>query len=137
MQGKDYQSRFQYKNSSGLCSADYIQSVTLNLSLGTEVLWQPEHNISQISFGARYNTNKMIASGRVWNEGAISLSYVQILSEKVSLASEIEYDPPSRYFLSSIGYEYKFREVGFCSLPLNAIYVLLCDLPYIFIEVSQ
>ncbi|KAF3330188.1 mitochondrial import receptor subunit TOM40-1-like protein [Carex littledalei] len=107
--GKDYQSLFHYNNS-GLYCGNYIQSVTPNLSLGTEVVWQPEHNMSRINFAARYNTNKMIASGRVWNEGAISLSFVQILSEKVSLASEFKYNPIKRYATLRVGYDYKFRE---------------------------
>ncbi|KAF3327025.1 mitochondrial import receptor subunit TOM40-2 [Carex littledalei] len=76
VQGKDYQSLYHYNNS-GLYCGNYIQSVTPNLSLGTEVLWQPEHNMSRINFAARYNTNKMsLLRGNVDSDGVVS-AYIE------------------------------------------------------------
>ncbi|KAK1319480.1 Mitochondrial import receptor subunit TOM40-1 [Acorus calamus] len=107
--GKDCRTQFQFGNNA-LYNANYIQSVTPNLSLGSEVFWRGQQRTSTIGFAARYNTDKMVATGQVVNTGSVALSYVQKVSEKVSLASEFMYNPDTRDATASFGYDYKLRQ---------------------------
>nr|GMD52684.1 mitochondrial import receptor subunit TOM40-1-like [Ipomoea batatas]GMD54425.1 mitochondrial import receptor subunit TOM40-1-like [Ipomoea batatas] len=107
--GKDY--RFQFQLGSGaLLGASYIQSVTPYLSLGGEVFWAGQHRKSGIGYVARYNTDKMVAAGQVASTGIVALSYVQKVSEKVSLASDFMYNYLSRDVTASFGYDYILRQ---------------------------
>ncbi|KAL3517922.1 hypothetical protein ACH5RR_020511 [Cinchona calisaya] len=107
--GKDFRSQFQL-GSGSLFSASYIQSVTPNLSLGGEVFWTGQHRKSGIGYAARYNNDKMVATGQVVSTGMVMLSYVQKLSEKVSLASDFMCNYMSRDVTASFGYDYILRQ---------------------------
>lgn len=107
--GKDYRTQFQLGNGA-LFGASYIQSVTPHLSLGGEVFWTGQHRKSGIGYAARYNTDKMVSTAQVASTGMIALSYVQKVSEKVSLASEFMYNYLSRDVTSSFGYDYILRQ---------------------------
>ncbi|XP_031121622.1 mitochondrial import receptor subunit TOM40-1-like [Ipomoea triloba] len=107
--GKDYRSQFQL-GSGALLGASYIQSVTPYLSLGGEVFWAGQHRKSGIGYVARYNTDKMVAAGQVASTGIVALSYVQKVSEKVSLASDFMYNYLSRDVTASFGYDYILRQ---------------------------
>ncbi|KAF8389583.1 hypothetical protein HHK36_024099 [Tetracentron sinense] len=123
--GKDYRTQFQLGNGA-LFGASYIQagqavhlfilflevheSVTPHLSLGSEVFWAGQHRKSGIGFAARYNTDKMVATGQVASTGMVALSYVQKVSEKVSLASDFMYNYMSRDVTASFGYDYILRQ---------------------------
>ncbi|CDP04010.1 unnamed protein product [Coffea canephora] len=107
--GKDYRSQFQL-GSGALFGASYIQSVTPNLSLGGEVFWTGQHRKSGIGYGARYNNDKMVATGQVASTGMVLLSYVQKVSEKVSLASEFVYNHMSKDVTATFGYDYILRQ---------------------------
>ncbi|XP_027922200.1 mitochondrial import receptor subunit TOM40-1 [Vigna unguiculata] len=107
--GKDYRSQFQLGNGA-LLGANYIQSVTQHLSLGGEVFWAGQHRKSGVGYGARYNTDKMVATGQVASTGMVVLSYVQKVSEKVSLASEFMCNYLSRDATASFGYDYILRQ---------------------------
>ncbi|EOX99041.1 hypothetical protein QUC31_014847 [Theobroma cacao] len=107
--GKDYRSQFQMGNGA-LFGASYIQSVTPHLSLGGEVFWAGQHRKSGIGYAARYETDKMVATGQVASTGMVALSYVQKVSEKVSLASDLMYNYMSREVTSSVGYDYILRQ---------------------------
>nr|XP_023905383.1 mitochondrial import receptor subunit TOM40-1-like [Quercus suber]POF19764.1 mitochondrial import receptor subunit tom40-1 [Quercus suber] len=107
--GKDYRAQFQLGNGA-LFGANYIQSVTPNLSLGGEVFWAGQHRKSGIGYAARYNTDKMVATGQVASTGMVALSYVQKVSEKVSLASDFMYNYMSRDVTASVGYDYILRQ---------------------------
>ncbi|XVE92966.1 hypothetical protein REPUB_Repub01dG0149200 [Reevesia pubescens] len=87
--GKDYRSQFQMGNAS-FFGASYIQSVTPHLSLGGEVFWVGQHRKSGIGYAARYETDKMIATGQVASTGIVALSYVQRVSEKCRLRGKID-----------------------------------------------
>ncbi|KAL3531011.1 hypothetical protein ACH5RR_010333 [Cinchona calisaya] len=106
--GKDYRSQFQLGNGA-LFGASYIQSVTPHLSLGGEVFWAGQHRKSGIGYAARYNNDKMVATGQVASTGLVVLSYVQKVHEKVSLASEFMYNHMSRDVTASFGYDYILR----------------------------
>ncbi|KAK4608766.1 hypothetical protein RGQ29_002240 [Quercus rubra] len=107
--GKDYRAQFQLGNGA-LFGANYIQSVTPNLCLGGEVFWAGQHRKSGIGYAARYNTDKMVATGQVASTGMVALSYVQKVSEKVSLASDFMYNYMSRDVTASVGYDYILRQ---------------------------
>ncbi|XVE92963.1 hypothetical protein REPUB_Repub01dG0149200 [Reevesia pubescens] len=107
--GKDYRSQFQMGNAS-FFGASYIQSVTPHLSLGGEVFWVGQHRKSGIGYAARYETDKMIATGQVASTGIVALSYVQRVSEKVSLASDFMYNYMTRDVTASVGYDYILRQ---------------------------
>ncbi|KAL7152104.1 hypothetical protein ABFS83_04G075700 [Erythranthe nasuta] len=107
--GSDYRTQFQLGNG-GLLGANYIQSVTPNLSLGGEIFWAGQHRKSGIGCAARYNTDKMVASGQVASHGIVALSYVQKVSDKVSLASDFMYNYMSRDATASFGYDYILRQ---------------------------
>ncbi|KAL7172955.1 hypothetical protein ACSBR2_032427 [Camellia fascicularis] len=107
--GKDYRTQLQLGNGA-LVGASYIQSVTPHLSLGGEVFWAGQHRKSGIGYAARYNTDKMVATGQVASTGMVALSYVQKVSDKVSLASDFMYNYMSRDVTASFGYDYILRQ---------------------------
>lgn len=107
--GKDYRTQFQMGNGA-LLGASYIQSVTNHLSLGGEVFWAGQHRKSGVGYAARYNTDKMVATGQVASTGMVLLSYVQKVSEKVSLAADLMCNYLSRDVTASFGYDYILRQ---------------------------
>lgn len=107
--GSDYRTQFQIGNG-GLLGASYIQSVTPHLSLGGEVFWAGQHRKSGLGYAARYNTDKMVTSGQIASTGMVALSYVQKVSEKVSLATDLMYNYMSREATASFGYDYMLRQ---------------------------
>jgi mitochondrial import receptor subunit TOM40 len=107
--GKDYRSQFQIGNNA-FYGANYIQSITPNLSMGSEIFWLGHQRKSGIGFAARYNTDKMVATGQVASTGIVALSYVQKVSEKVSLAADFMYNHMTRDVTSSFGYDYILRQ---------------------------
>ncbi|KAI4385806.1 hypothetical protein MLD38_003799 [Melastoma candidum] len=107
--GHDYRTQFQFGNGS-LFGANYIQSMTPNLSLGGEVFWTGQHRKSGIGYAARYNTEKMVATSQFASTGMVLMSYVQKVSEKVSLATEFMYNYLSRDAVATVGYDYILRQ---------------------------
>ncbi|KAK4756834.1 hypothetical protein SAY87_006961 [Trapa incisa] len=133
--GTDYRAQFQMGNGA-LFGANYIQSVSPHLSLGGEVFWAGQHRKSGIGYAARYNTDKMVATGQVASTGMVALGYVHKVSEKVkkfdfvhclvwdlydeflrpffklqvSLASDFMYNYMSRDVTASAGYDYILRQ---------------------------
>ncbi|KAG5014795.1 hypothetical protein JHK85_020931 [Glycine max] len=95
--------------SHAMINFDY-KSVTQHLSLGGEVFWAGQHRKSGIGYAARYNTDKSVATGQVASTGMVLLSYVQKVSEKVSLASEFMCNYLSRDVTASFGYDYILRQ---------------------------
>ncbi|GAB2267687.1 hypothetical protein Dimus_002670 [Dionaea muscipula] len=107
--GSDCRAQFQLGNGA-LFGARYIQSVTPHLSLGGEVSWAGQHRKSGVGYAARYNTDKMVATGQVASTGMVALSYVQKVSEKVFLATNFMYNYLSREVTSSVGYDWILRQ---------------------------
>ncbi|KAL3850501.1 hypothetical protein ACJIZ3_012383 [Penstemon smallii] len=107
--GSDYRAQLQLGNGA-LVGASYIQSVTPHLSLGGEVFWAGQHRKSGIGYAARYNTEKMVATAQVASTGMVALGYVQKVSEKVSLASDLMYNYMSRDVTASFGYDCILRQ---------------------------
>nr|GEV48551.1 mitochondrial import receptor subunit TOM40-1-like [Tanacetum cinerariifolium] len=107
--GRDYRAQFQLGNGE-LVAANYIQSVTPNFSLGGEVFWAGQQHMSGLGYGARYDTDKMVATGQIATTGMVALGYVQKVSEKVSLASDLMYNYMSREAIASFGYDYRLHQ---------------------------
>ncbi|CAM0880946.1 unnamed protein product [Alopecurus aequalis] len=107
--GKDFRSACQFGNN-GFYGGNYIQSVTKNLSLGTEAFWLGEQRKSGVGFVARYDTKKMVATGQIASTGVVSLGYVQKVNEKVSLATDFMYNHMSKDVTASVGYDYVLRQ---------------------------
>ncbi|KAK9726816.1 hypothetical protein RND81_05G239100 [Saponaria officinalis] len=107
--GNDYRAQFQF-GSGALLGANYIQSVTPNLSLGGEIFYAGQHRKSGVGYAARYSNDKMVATGQVASTGMVALSYVQKASEKVSFATEFMYNYMSRDVTASVGYDAIFRQ---------------------------
>ncbi|CAN6306797.1 unnamed protein product [Urochloa humidicola] len=107
--GSDYRAQFQIGNNA-FYGANYIQSVTPNLSMGTEIFWLGQQRKSGIGFASRYNTDKMVGTLQVASTGIVALSYVQKVSEKVSLAADFMYNHMSKDVTSSFGYDYFLRQ---------------------------
>ncbi|KAL8146765.1 mitochondrial import receptor subunit TOM40-1-like [Apium graveolens] len=107
--GRDFRSQFQLGNGT-LLGASYIQSLTPHLSLGGEVFWAGQARKSGLGYAARYNTDKMVATAQVASTGMVALSYVQKLSEKVSLATDFMYNYMSKEVTASFGYDYILRQ---------------------------
>uniref|UniRef100_A0A2P2MD09 Uncharacterized protein MANES_11G000900 n=2 Tax=Rhizophora mucronata TaxID=61149 RepID=A0A2P2MD09_RHIMU len=107
--GKDYRTQLQLGNGS-FFGANYIQNVTPHMSLGGEVFWAGQHRKSGIGYAARYETDKMVATGQAASTGMVALSYVQKVSEKVSLATDLMYNYMSRDVTASVGYDYILRQ---------------------------
>ncbi|KAM7261603.1 hypothetical protein ACFE04_020680 [Oxalis oulophora] len=133
--GKDSRSQFQLGNGS-LFGASYIQyffpaasdngiddialvliypfqfdqSVTPHLSLGGEVFWAGQHRKSGVGYAARYENDKMVATGQVASTGMVMMNYVQKVSEKVSLATDFMYNYMTRDVTASMGYDYILRQ---------------------------
>ncbi|XP_062196463.1 mitochondrial import receptor subunit TOM40-1-like isoform X1 [Phragmites australis] len=107
--GKDFRSQFQIGNNA-FYGGNYIQSVTKNLSLGTEAFWLGQQRKSGVGFVARYDTKKMVVTGQIASTGMVALSYVQKISEKVSLASDFMYNQMTKDVTASFGYDYMLRQ---------------------------
>ncbi|MQL71307.1 hypothetical protein Taro_003618 [Colocasia esculenta] len=107
--GKDYRSQFQIGNNA-FYGANYIQSVTPFLSLGTEIFWLGHQRKSGLGFAGRYNTPKWVGTAQVASTGVVALSYVQKVSEKVTLASDFMYNHMTRDVTASFGYDYILRQ---------------------------
>ncbi|KAF8724223.1 hypothetical protein HU200_021244 [Digitaria exilis] len=108
--GKDFRTQIQVGNNA-FYGANYIQSVTKNLSLGTEAFWLGQQRKSGVGVVARYDTKKMVATGQIATTGMVALSYVQKVSEKVSLASDFMYNQMTKDVTASFGYDYILRQI--------------------------
>ncbi|KAF8097296.1 hypothetical protein N665_0291s0005 [Sinapis alba] len=116
--GSDYRTQLQlgnYRNqfesgTSSLFRANYIQHVTPKLSLGGEVLWLSEQRKSVVGSVARYETDKMVASGQIASSGVAIMNYVHKVTDKISLAADFFYSFILRDGAASVGYDIMFRQ---------------------------
>eukprot|EP00889_Picochlorum_renovo_P005640 jgi/Picre1/32670/NNA_008016.t1 len=90
--------------------ANYFQSITPKLSMGGEIFYLAEQGRSGIGLAGRYATDKSVSTAQIANTGLVSLSYLQRVNEKVSLASEFMYNLNAREANASFGYDYMLRQ---------------------------
>ncbi|PFH54345.1 hypothetical protein AMATHDRAFT_53273 [Amanita thiersii Skay4041] len=120
-QGKDYNLNAKAVNPwpadfTGIYIGGYLQSVTKNLALGCETLYQrPSPDLSEFStsYVAKYtSTDKSwIGTAQVQPAGMVQASYWQKLSEKVEVAADLQVivAPTRRDALATLGAKYDLR----------------------------
>lgn len=109
LKGADWNGQLKW-GTSNFYGANYFQSVTPQLSLGGEVFYLAEQRRSGIGLAARHAGDKHVATAQVANTGLVSLTYIQKISEKVSLASDFMWNLNSREANASFGYDYVLRQ---------------------------
>ncbi|KAG0600380.1 hypothetical protein M758_11G029000 [Ceratodon purpureus] len=103
--GNDYQAQLTMGNNA-YYGVNYMQSVTRNMSFGGEGIWLGRDRKSGMGLAGRYKTDTVIATSLVKSDGDITCTYVQRLSDKVSVASDFVYNWNSGEALTSIAYDY-------------------------------
>jgi mitochondrial import receptor subunit TOM40 len=123
--GQDFSANFKAVNPSptnltGIYIGSYLQSVTKNLALGTEALYQrptPQNGELALSYLAKWaNSDKTwIATAQLQPSGIIQATYWQRLSEKVEVAADIQVlsAPTRRDAIATLGAKYDFRAATF------------------------
>lgn len=96
-------------NSSGVLVAHYLQAVTNNLALGTEIAYQygpqvPGGEIAIVSAAGRWGDEKSTWSGTLGMSG-IHLCYYQRASEQLQIGVELETSFRMQEATASIGYQ--------------------------------
>lgn len=120
-QGLDYSVNFKAINPSpadltGIYIGNYLQSVTKNLALGLEALYQhpePQQGELSTSFLAKYTSSdkSWIATAQVQPVGVVQATYWQKLSEKVDVAADLQLlaTPARRDAIATLGAKYDLR----------------------------
>ncbi|KAM6500513.1 Eukaryotic porin/Tom40 [Amanita muscaria] len=120
-QGRDYSLNLKAVNPwpadlTGIYIGGYLQSVTKNLALGFETLYQrpsPEMSETSTSYVAKYtgNDKNWIATAHLQPAGMLQASYWQKLSEKVDVAADLQVilAPTRRDALATLGAKYDLR----------------------------
>lgn len=119
--GQDYSVNVKAINPSptdltGIYIGSYLQSVTKNLALGFETLYQrptPDMAESQTSYLAKYtgSDKNWIATAQLQPAGIVQATYWQKLSEKVEVAAELQLiaAPARRDAIATLGAKYDLR----------------------------
>ncbi len=122
--GSDYHLNFKAVNpspadASGVYISSYLQSITKNLALGVESLYQRSAQNSEWanSYLAKLtSTDKSwIATAQVQPQGVLQATYWQKLSEKVEVAADLQVinAPARRDAVATLGARYDFRAAQF------------------------
>ncbi|THU68215.1 hypothetical protein C4D60_Mb08t01560 [Musa balbisiana] len=90
--GTDYRTQFQIGNNA-FYGANYIQSISPHLSLGTEIFWLGHQRKSGIGFAARYNTDKICRlRGKLDSNGVVAAFLEERLNMGVNFILSAEVD---------------------------------------------
>jgi mitochondrial import receptor subunit TOM40 len=89
---------------------NYLQSVTPRLALGGEAFWLGQQRKSGAGFAGRFTGEEFVATAQLATTGLVSFTYVQRISEKVSLASDFMWNWNAREATASFGYDYMLRQ---------------------------
>lgn len=109
MKGVDWNGQLKY-GTSQFYGANYFQSVTPHLALGGEFFHLAEQRRSGVGLAARHQTDTTVATAQVANTGLLSLSYLQRVSDKVSLVTDFTFNSNSREASAAFGYDYLLRQ---------------------------
>lgn len=110
-----------YAIGGGLLAAHYMQSVSNNLALGAEAFYHTANNKFRGGAGAARlvwgGKEENVATAKVGTlaAGSVELAYQRKVSEKVSLATELNYCH-NNYCTFGLGYEFKLRTAVFKGL---------------------
>ncbi|KAI9028091.1 eukaryotic porin/Tom40 [Phycomyces nitens] len=102
----------------GLYMASYLQSVTRNLAVGSEVVLQrptPDMEETAMSLVAKYTGSDFIATAQLQGMGAIQASYYQRINEKVDFGVELNMmvQGQRREAVATVGGKFDFRQATF------------------------
>ncbi|KAI8978546.1 eukaryotic porin/Tom40 [Pilobolus umbonatus] len=121
--GSDYALNFKTMNPNplectGLFMASYLQSVTQQLVLGSEIVIQrptAEMEMTAMSFVGKYTGKDYIATAQVQDVGAIQASYYQRINEKVEFGVELNMmaQEGRREAVATVGGKFDFRQATF------------------------
>jgi len=107
-------------NSTGIFIGSYLQSISKNLALGFETLYQrptPHEGDLTTSYLAKLTAtdSSWIATGQVQPSGVVQATYWQKLSEKVEVAADLQIlaAPHRRDAIATLGAKYDFRMATF------------------------
>lgn len=109
LKGTDWNGQIKL-GTSQFFGANYFQSVTPYLALGGEVFYLAEQRRSGLGLAGRYQTDSYIGTVQAANTGLLSLTYLQRVSEKVSLVTDFMYNSNSKEATASFGYDYMLRQ---------------------------
>ncbi|KAJ3562373.1 hypothetical protein NP233_g9616 [Leucocoprinus birnbaumii] len=124
-QGRDFNVNIKGVNPSpadftGIYIGSYLQSLTKNLAVGVETLWQrPNPDLSDMSssYLAKYTSNdkNWIATAQLQATGILQATYWQKLSEKVDVAADLQLiaTPQRRDAIATLGAKYDLRLATF------------------------
>ena len=112
----DYKGRSFYAGATymggGLFGAHYMQSVTPALALGVEGIYHPQRQIHGGAAAARCvwgPGGEHVATAKAGSFGNVELSYHRKVSEKVGLATELNYHH-NKFCTFGLGYEFRLRQ---------------------------
>ncbi|CAG8517883.1 12558_t:CDS:2 [Ambispora gerdemannii] len=122
-QGPDYSLNFKTVNPSivdntGIFVLSYLQSITPNLALGTELVYQkPTADIEETtrSLVIKHSVDDYIATLQWQAPGALQVSYYQKINEKVDFGTELQILAAGgrREAVGSLGGKFDFRAATF------------------------
>jgi len=107
-------------NLTGIYIGSYLQSITKNLAIGFETLYQrptPQNGEFATSYLAKLTSSdkNWIATGQLQPSGILQATYWQKLSEKVEVAADLQVlsAPTRRDAIATLGAKYDFRAATF------------------------
>jgi mitochondrial import receptor subunit TOM40 len=124
-QGSDFSANIKAVNPSpstltGIYMGSYLQSITKNLAVGFESLYQrptPRDNELSTSYLAKLtgSDKSWIATAQIQSSGVLQATYWQKLSEKVEVAADLQVlaAPHRRDAVATLGAKYDFRMATF------------------------
>jgi mitochondrial import receptor subunit TOM40 len=121
--GTDYAMTFKTMNPNpleltGLYMASYLQSVTQQLVVGSEIVLQrptPDMEETAMSLVGKYTGKDYIATAQFQGVGAIQASYYQRINEKVDFGVELNLmvQGGRREAVATVGGKFDFRQATF------------------------
>ncbi|KAI8080846.1 eukaryotic porin/Tom40 [Gilbertella persicaria] len=121
--GSDYSMNFKTMNPNpleltGLYMASYLQSVTQQLVVGSEIVLQrptPDMEETAMSLVGKYTGKDYIATAQFQGVGAIQASYYQRINEKVDFGVELNLmvQGGRREAVATVGGKFDFRQATF------------------------
>jgi len=104
----------------GIFIGSYLQSITKNLAIGFETLYQrptPQNSEFATSYLAKLTSSdkNWIATGQLQPSGILQATYWQKLSDKVEVAADLQVlsAPTRRDAIATLGAKYDFRAATF------------------------
>ena len=109
LRGADWNGQLK-AGTSHFYGANYFQSVTPQIAVGGEVFYLAEQRRSGLGLAARWQSADAVATAQVANTGLVSLTFLQRVSDKVSLVTDFMFNANSRESTASFGYDYILRQ---------------------------